>query len=89
MWLIDKWENWSRQAYDVWGSKLQKEYDFWKDYDDPEIRKKCQDAWAKLSPGMQKSIYNLLVETLKKYGPEFAKKLMVKLSEIFVQKSNS
>lgn len=83
--LIDMWRNWSQKQYDVWGSKLQEKYDFWKDYDDPELRKKCQAVWAKLTPAVQKKIYELLVEALKKYGPEFAKDLMSKLSEAFLK----
>jgi len=88
MGLIERYRNWCQKQYDVWGSKLQEKYDFWKDYDDPELRKKCQDTWKKLSPGIQKKIYELLVIALEKYGPEFAKQLMAKLSEAFLKLEN-
>jgi len=80
---MEKWKAYSYRAYDVWGSKLQEKYNFWNSYDNPELRKSCQAIWATLSPEMQKKIYNMLVEILKKYGPEFAKKIVISLSEAF------
>ena len=83
MWIIEKYKGWCQKQYDIWGSKLQDKYDFWKAYDDPKVREACQAIWAKMSPKLQKTIYDLIVETLKKYGPEFAKKLIQKLTEVF------
>ena len=84
MWLIDKWEAWSRRAYDLWGSKLQEKYNFWDEYDNPELRKKCKMIWEGLPVELQKKLYGVLTEVLKKYGPEFAKRLVEKLTEAFV-----
>lgn len=82
--IMGAWRRWSQKQYDVWGSKIQEKYDFWKAYDDPVIRLKCQQVWASLSPDVQKKIYDMLIAVLKKYGPEFAKKLMIKISEPFL-----
>jgi len=83
MGLITAWKKWSQHQYDIWGSKLQDKYDFWQAYENPELRKQCKAIWDKMSPAMQKKIYEMLVEVLKKYGAEFAKKLMEKLAEVF------
>ena len=83
MWIIEKYKGWCQKQYDIWGSKLQDKYDFWDAYDNPKVREACQVIWAKMSPKLQKTIYDLIVETLKKYGPEFAKKLIQKLTEVF------
>jgi len=83
MGLMSMWENWSRKQYDIWGSKLQDKYDFWSDYDDPELRAKCKKIWDALPKNLQKNIYKMLMEVLKRYGAEFAKKLIQGLSEVF------
>lgn len=85
MWLMDKWEAWSKEQYNVWGSKLQERYNFWKDYDDPELRAKCKELWEKLPKNIQEKIYKMLIDILKKYGPEFAKELIKKISEAFMK----
>jgi len=85
MWIIDSWKKWSQSQYDVWGSKLQDKYNFWQDYDNPELREKCKLVWDRMSPAMQKKIYEMLVEALKEYGADFAKNLMAKMSEVFVK----
>jgi len=83
--IMGSWEKWSQKQYDIFGSKLQSKYDFWDAYDNPQLRATCQAVWVNLSPDMQKSIYNLLVEALKKYGPEFARELIAKLTEVFLK----
>ena len=88
-WIMDKWAAWSQKQYDIWGSKLQEKYDFWKDYDDPELREKCKKVWGLLSEDVQKKIYDMLIAVLKKYGPEFAKELIKKMSEVFTAKEIS
>ena len=85
MWIMDKWQAWSQKQYDIWGSKLQDKYNFWKDYDNPELRERCKKIWAGLSPELQKKIYDMLVEALKKYGPDFAKDLIAKMSDVFLK----
>lgn len=84
MGFMKAWENWSRKQYDVWGSKLQDKYNFWKEYDDPELRAKCQAIWVLLPSDLQKKIYKMLMAVLKKYGPEMAKKIIKGLTEAFI-----
>ena len=81
---IKAYERWCQKQYDVWGSKLQKKYNFWSDYDDPEFRAKCKALWEKLPLGIQKSIHKMLIDALKRYGPEFAKQLLVSISTVFM-----
>lgn len=84
--IMGAWKRWSQKQYDIWGSKLQEKYDFWKTYDDPALRAKCQAVWASMSPELQKKIYDMLIAVLKKYGPEFAKKLIQRISDVFLKK---
>ena len=80
---IEAYRRWCQKQYDMWGSKLQEKYDFWGVYDNPELREKCQKIWDKLSPELQKKIYDMLIAILEKYGPEFAKEIIAKLTEAF------
>lgn len=80
---MSAWENWSRRQYDIWGSKVQERYNFWDDYDDPELREKCRKVWEVLPKKLQKQIYKFLIEILERYGKDFAKKVISGLSESF------
>ena len=84
MGIMTAWENFSRKQYDIWGSKLQSKYNFWDKYDNPELREKCRKIWEIMPAALQKKLYNLLIEILKNYGPEAAKKIVEALSLSFV-----
>ena len=86
MGLMAMWEKWSQTQYDIWGSKLQEKYNFWDEYDNPELRKKCQAIWAIMPEDVQKKIYAMLVAVLKKYGPDLAKAIVEKLSAAFTER---
>lgn len=83
MGIMTAWKKWSQAQYNIWGSKLQEKYDFWTDYDNPELRSACQGIWAILPTGVQKKIYDMLIGILKQYGPDLAKEIVKKLSEAF------
>jgi len=81
---IKAWREWSQDQYDIWGGKLQEKYDFWDDYDDPALRTRCMTLWKLMPEKLKKSIYKMLTEVLKKYGPDFAKSIIKKLSDTFI-----
>lgn len=78
------YENWCKKNYDIWGSKLQEKYDFWKDYDDPKFREKCRLAWAILPEKTKKYLYKLVIEILKDRGAKFAKELVATLLNVYI-----
>lgn len=88
MWLFDKWREWSQSQYDLWGSKLQDRYNFWKECDNPELREICKRMWDILPADIQKKIYEMVVAILVKYGPDVAKKIVEALINGFINESD-
>ena len=86
MWIMDMWRAWSQKQYDKWGSKLQGQYDEIKGWTDEDLKKTFKALWDITPTTVQKSLTQFIVDIYKKYGEEFAKKIIDKLLPNFKEK---
>ena len=67
---------WVKSFWEGFGKKLQPAYKRIDEWDSPWLRQACSGLWNVLDDEMKKQIYNFVMTLVKKYGEDFAKKLV-------------
>jgi len=77
MGLMDSWEKWSWKQWLGWGSKLQSEYDKYRNLKTPDWYIDMTDnIWDHLSDKTKQFLNAFVMETVKAFDEEFGKDLL-------------